>query len=93
MIKIHEEDESHVWDELIEKLPWVGDLDMVRQRVLLNIAYHLGVPGLLKFRNTLEFVKNGKYQEAADEISESLWARNTYRAAQLSQAMRSGSGL
>lgn len=52
---LNEDIEIH-WKELIAKLPWVEQLDEVRQRVLLDMAFNLGVPGLLSFKNTLAAV-------------------------------------
>jgi lysozyme len=73
------------------EIPWWRDLDTVRQRVLLNMAYQLGVAGLLRFRNTLAAVRSGNYTGAALGMLDSLWARQTpARARRLAEAMRTG---
>jgi lysozyme len=45
--------------ELGRRLPWFALLDEVRQAVLINMAFNLGVPGLLKFKNTLALIQQG----------------------------------
>lgn len=77
--------------ELTSVLPWFEGLDPVRQRVLLNAAYQLGVHGLLAFRKMLAFLKEGAYEKAAREMESSLWARQTpNRVARLADMMRKG---
>lgn len=78
--------------ELRAALPWFDTLDDVRQRVLADMAINLGVPGLLKFRNTLKAVANGKYEVAADHMLKSQpWATQVgQRARRLAEMMRSG---
>ncbi|MCR4300779.1 MAG: hypothetical protein NUV51_04140, partial [Sulfuricaulis sp.] len=77
--------------ELTKRIPWFADLDPVRQGVLLNMSFQLGVDGLLGFKNTLLCVKVGDYERAADGMLQSLWASQTpARAKRLSEQMRSG---
>lgn len=72
-------------------LPWTLKLDGVRQDVLTNMCFNLGIPGLLKFTNTLRHIKNGEYALAADAMLRSLWARQVgSRATRLATAMRTG---
>jgi lysozyme len=73
------------------RLPWWSGLDDVRQRVLCNMAFNLGVAGLLGFKNTLAAVQAGRYADAAQGMATSAWARQVgARAARLVQAMRTG---
>ena len=77
--------------ELNSKLSWVSTLDPVRHAVLVNMAFQMGVEGLLKFRNTLAMIKAGQYADAASGMLESLWAQQTpARAQRLSTQMRTG---
>ena len=72
-------------------LPWVSGLDTVRRAVLVDMAFNLGVPGLLKFKNTLEFVRNGRWVEAGAGMLASLWASQVGpRARRLANMMRTG---
>lgn len=77
--------------ELYGRMPWVEDLDEVRQAVLLDMAYNLGVAGLVKFRKTLADVQAGRYDRAAREMLRSRWADQVgSRADRLSRMMESG---
>lgn len=76
---------------LLNAVPWWVDLDAVRQRVLANLAFNLGVGGLLTFHDTLRAVANGDYPRAADEMLSSLWARQVGdRAKRLAAMMLTG---
>ena len=76
---------------LTAKLPWFTKLDEARQGVLLNMSFQMGVQGLLGFKNTLKMVETGQYENAANGMLQSLWARQTpERAKRLSQQMRTG---
>jgi lysozyme len=79
------------WKALTTNLPWVTGLNDVRQRVLLDMAFNLGIGGLLKFKNTLATIQKGDYARAADMMLDSLWARQVKgRATRLAQMMRTG---
>lgn len=72
-------------------LPWFQDLDDARKGVLLNMAFQLGLDGLLGFTHTLALVRDGKYENAAHAMLQSLWAEQTpERAKRMSQQMRTG---
>ena len=77
--------------ELFRALPWASALDDVRQRVLLDMAFNLGLPGLLQFKRTLEAIRTGQYQQGATMMLDSLWARQVgQRAERLSRMMATG---
>jgi lysozyme len=79
------------WKALKTALPWVTGLNDVRQRVLLDMSFNLGIAGLLKFKNTLATIKAGQYSKAGDMMLDSLWARQVGgRATRLAQMMRTG---
>lgn len=63
-------------------LDWFDDAPEPVQRALVNMAYQLGVSGLLRFRNTLALLQAGKYQDAAAEALRSRWAEQTPKRAQ-----------
>ena len=72
-------------------IPWWSDLDHVRQHVLINMCFNLGIHGLLGFKNTLAKIKEGKYAEAAENMLKSRWAEQVpTRAFRLSEMMRTG---
>lgn len=77
--------------ELAKALPWIVQLDPVRRRVLQNMAFNLGVKGLLGFKNTLTMVQAGDYAGAARGMLNSLWAKQVKgRAVRLAEQMRTG---
>lgn len=77
--------------QVIDALPWYGRLDDVRQRVLVNMAFNMGVGGLLGFKNTLAMVERGDYAGAAKGMLASKWATQVGdRAKRLSKMMETG---
>lgn len=84
--------ERHIMEfeaELVSALPWVKEASFVTRTVLLNMAFNMGLHGLLKFKNTLRFVRDKDYARAASNMSQSLWYRQTgIRAKELVERMR-----
>ena len=71
--------------------PWVASLDGPRYGALLNMAFNLGVAGLLSFRQFLTACQNGQWEVAAHEMLESKWAEQVgSRAQRLSQQIETG---
>lgn len=68
------------WHELTQRLPWVTNLDDVRQVALANLAFNLGVGGLLKFVNTLAAIERGDWPAAAQGLRKSLWYLQVQRS-------------
>ena len=86
-----EYDVDKVIEELGAELPVFHKLNDVRQNVLLNMAFNLGVPGLLKFPAMIRRLEAGDFDGAAREMLDSLWATQVGRRAQrLAREMRSG---
>jgi lysozyme len=77
---------------LDKNLAWWRNLDPIRQRVIVNMAFNLGVAGLLTFTNTLAAIQRGDYSSAATGMLQSKWAVQVgARATRLSNMMRTGS--
>lgn len=84
-------DINKVLRQLDEKLPWWRGLCFNRQRVLVNMAFNLGIAGLLGFKNTLAAVQAGQYDKAAEGMLSSKWASQVgKRADRLAELMRNG---
>ena len=78
-------------DDLDKRLPWWRSLTDARQRVLLNMAFNLGINGLMGFKKTLAMISVGNYQGAADEMLRSTWAKQVKgRANRLADMMVQG---
>ena len=77
---------------LIDKIPEIyNNLDEVRQSVLLNMCFNLGIKELLEFKNTLHFIASGDWERAANGMLASKWAKQVgMRAIELSELMRKG---
>jgi lysozyme len=77
--------------DLLRTIPWVATLDPVRFGALMNMAFQMGVDGLLGFKNTLALIREGDYATAADNMLQSLWAQQTpERAKRISDQIRTG---
>ena len=73
------------------RLPWWRSLNDVRQRVIVNMAFNMGIAGLLTFKNTLAAVRGGRYSDAAAGMLASKWAKQVgARAKRLADMMREG---
>lgn len=62
-----------------------------RQAVLIDMAYNLGIVGLMAFKRMWLALHNGKFQDAAAEMLRSRWADQVKnRAVRLSTMMSTG---
>lgn len=77
--------------DLRRQTPYFANLDEVRQGVLINMRFQLGLKGLFGFRKFLAALAVGDWIEAANEMLDSRWARQTpERALQLAEMIRTG---
>ena len=70
--KLFEYDFEKHTRELFEKLPFVRKLDSVRQAVLIDMYFNMG-SRLLNFKQTLAYIENGQYTQAAGNMRASKW--------------------
>ena len=57
----------------------------------MNMVFNLGQGGFMKFRNTIKHISNEEFDDAADGMLDSLWARQVKgRAVELAEMMRTG---
>lgn len=84
-------DIKEVEEQLDGALPWWRGLSENRQRVMVNMCFNLGLPGLLGFTNTLAAIKRGDYAAASRGMLDSKWATQVgARALRLADMMRNG---
>lgn len=84
-------DLAHVQAELDADHPWWRGLDVVRQHVLVDLAFNVGPGGLKTFVLMLAGLRGGAYAEAARELTLSHWADQVGdRAVELARMMRTG---
>ena len=77
--------------DLNADLPWWTNLDPVRGAVLVNMAYNMGIKGLLGFPRTLAAVQASDYAAAGADMMQSRWATQVpERAQRLATQMETG---
>ena len=70
---------------------WFDKLSPVRQMVVIDMVFNLGIEGFRKFQKTLAYIRAGRYAEASVEMLASEWAKQVGgRALELSDMMRTG---
>ncbi len=80
-----------VEEELLRAHPCVEDLDAVRQLVLVDMAFNMGVPRLCKFKKMWNAIHENKFDIASKEMLDSRWANQVKsRAVKLANAMHNG---
>jgi len=62
---------------LISAKPIVENINSVRQDVLANMAYQLGVTGVLKFKKMWEALDRLDFKTASKEMMDSKWYQQT----------------
>ena len=84
-------DVDYFYRQLSKKLTWFKTLDDARQNVLVNMAFNLGIAGLMSFKKMLLACEHGNFKIAATEMLNSKWAEQVgYRANELAEQMRTG---
>lgn len=78
--------------EFLSRYDWDPvNMNDVRQRVLTNMMFNMGPTKFSGFRKMISAVYNGDWDSAADEMLDSLWARQVgLRAHRLANQMRTG---
>lgn len=67
------------------------DLDPVRRAVVIDMLFNLGLPRMLKFKNTLAAMRTGDWESAAKGMENSKWyGQVRQRAVELVRMMRTG---
>jgi len=62
-----------VHQALRNTLSWYKDTSFVTKTVTINMAYNMGLKGLLGFKNTLNYMKAKMWNQAARNMEKSLW--------------------
>ena len=69
---------------------WYMDSRKKVQDVVINMCYQLGILGFSKFKKTIYYLETEQFEEAADEMLDSLWHKQTpSRSQELSDIIRS----
>ena len=84
-----EGDIARIMRELDQHFPEWRELSEVRQMVILNMCFNIGTFGFLNFKRTIAYVREQRFDDAAEEMLRSQWAEQVGdRAKRLSAAMR-----
>ena len=70
-----------VRDEVLKALPWVLKINTTAGLILFDMAFNMGVPRLLHFKKTLQYIKDEEYLKASVEMLDSRWAAQVGRRA------------
>ena len=90
-VTVLESDVRRVALHLEDILPVVGRLDAMRQRVLIHMAFNMGVKQLLTLTRFISAVQFRNWEAAAKEMLFSDWAKHEQqRANVLAEMMRTG---
>lgn len=77
--------------EVGAKIPFSSKLNEVRQYVLVDMAFNMGIGRLLTFKKMLSALQEGYYERAAHEMLDSKWAKQVgRRATKLAEIMKKG---
>ena len=72
------------------KFEWFDDSPVIVKDAVTNMCYQLGLSGFSKFKKTIYYLETEQYEEAADEMLDSLWHKQTpNRSQELSDIIRS----
>ena len=72
-------------------IPFFNELDEVRQYVLIDMCFNLGIKKLLGFKKMLLALQNKNYVVASNEMKNSLWHKQVKsRAIKLENCMKNG---
>ncbi len=85
------DDMSYAYMDVYNTLPCFKTLNQVRQYVLVDMCFNLGIMRLLGFKKMLAAVTQGDYERASAEMLDSKWARQVgKRAKKLAKMMKRG---
>ena len=78
-------------NQVKKNIHFFDKLNDIRQNVLINMCFNLGIHGLLKFKKFLAALELGDFEDASIEMLDSRWALQVRtRATELSSQIRTG---
>lgn len=77
------------WDECCKAFSWISKMDKIRQGVIVELCFNMGLSRLKGFKKMLAACERGDYETASVEMLDSLWARQVgQRAKTLANIMK-----
>ena len=84
-------DIDRIQNQTIRAFHWYNDLNDVRQEVILNMVFNLGLNGFKNFKLMIKALERHDYEDASQEMVDSKWCLQVGpRCIRLSEAMRLG---
>ena len=75
--------------KLLHKLDWYKELPPMIKGVIIEMTYQMGTSGMLKFKKMIANMKQKNWKGAAEEMLDSIWAKQTpNRANRLADIVR-----
>ena len=75
--------------KLLDDLDWYKDMPPEIQGILIEMVYQIGYSGVMKFKKAISNMQDKNWKGAANEMLDSLWARQTSnRANRLADIVR-----
>ena len=76
----------------LKSLPWYADMDTVRQGVIIELTFNIGIGKVLQFKDMIAALTDKDYDRAADELLDSTWAKQVgaTRSGNMSSRLRNG---
>lgn len=92
---IFEDDRADAKRDLLQLLPWVTQLDSVRQAALLDMMFNMGATTLRQFNvepdGSLPRIRRGEYLQAGLQLRQSRWYRQVgYRGERIVRMIETG---
>lgn len=85
-------DIANIEIQLTKRLSWFNALDDIRQRALINMAFNLGVDGLLSFATFIGFLSDKQWVKACSDLESTDWYREVGpRAVRICKMISTGS--
>ena len=76
-------------DRVNLKFSWYKYMPQEIKDVVMEMCYQLGVTGVSKFKKTIAYLQDKRWEEASVEMLDSLWAKQTpNRAKELSNRVK-----
>ena len=80
---------SHLLEKINNKFKWYKYMPPAIQDIVVEMCYQMGVYGFSRFKKTIAYLQDKKFEEASVEMLDSRWAIQTpNRAKELSNRVK-----
>lgn len=90
-MQLLDNDIADVFNDLMARTSWFRFLDPARQVAMCDMAFNLGINGVLNFHDMCAALERKDYNTAAKEMLDSLWHKQVgKRAEELAEIIKTG---